>query len=50
MGYCGPHLGVDGEAAVELVAGFCEESHGEFALEHEYTDSGCGGGSEELEG
>lgn len=35
-----PHLGIDRESAVELIAWFGKEAHCEFALEHEDTDSG----------
>lgn len=35
-----PHLGVDRQSAVELIAWFGKEAHCEFALEHEDTDSG----------
>ena len=34
----GPHLCVDGEPAIEPIAWFGEQPHGEFALEHEYAD------------
>ena len=44
-----PHLCIDGEAAVEAVAGSGEQAHGEFALEHEDADAGRGREGEELE-
>lgn len=42
-----PHLRIDGEPVVELVAGFREETHSEFALEHE--DAGAWGRGEREE-
>ena len=44
-----PHLRIDREPAVELVARFREETHGEFALEHEDAGTWGRGEREEFE-
>lgn len=49
VGDFGPELGVDGQAAVEGVAGASGEAEGEFTLEHENGASGRVGQREELE-
>jgi hypothetical protein len=49
VGDFGPELGIDGQAAVEGVAGASGEAEGEFTLEHENGASGRIGQREELE-
>lgn len=45
----GPHLRIDGQTAVEFVAGFGKEAHGEFALKHEDADTRGRGQGEKFE-